>query len=193
VVRGWGGRALVVHEPPAPWTDQPVDPSPATGERVLFLGTYGRDEPVAEVVDGARQLPGVEFRITGDPATAPDGLLERRPANVEPLGYLHAEAYQREVRSADLVVVLTTEPTSVMRAAYEAVYACRPLVVTDWPALREIFPHAVHVPNTPDGIAAGVRRALDDLDGLRAVAETARTLQTQRWEAQLAALRDAVG
>jgi hypothetical protein len=28
---------------------------------------------------------------------------------------------------------------------------------SDWPALREVFPHAVHVPNTRAGIAFGVR------------------------------------
>lgn len=197
VVRGWGGRPLVVHEPPGAWTEEGGDaPAAVEGrqpDRVLFLGTYGRDEPVAELVAAARALPDVRVRVTGDPAAAPAGLLERRPANVEPLGYLAADAYQREVRNADLVVVLTTEPTSVMRAAYEAVYARRPLVVSDWPALREVFPYAVHVPNTPEGIARGVRRALDDLPALSAAAEPARQLQVQRWKTQLAALRQVVG
>lgn len=195
VVRRWGGVPLVVHEPPAPWTEQPA-PGASTagndGARVLFLGTYGRDEPVAELVAAARALPGVSVRVTGDPAAAPAGLLGELPANVQPLGFLDPHDYQREILGADLVVVLTTEPTSVMRAAYEAVYARRPLVVSDWPGLREVFPSAVYVHNTAAGIADGVRRALDDLPHLRGQAPAARELQVGRWDRQLAALQDAV-
>lgn len=195
-VRRWGGVPLVVHEPPASWTEEPEPlpaADPAGDARVLFLGTYARDEPVAELVAAARALPHVSMRVTGDPAAAPAGLLEGLPANVHPLGFLDADDYQREVRGADLVVVLTTEPTSVMRAAYEAVYARRPLVVSDWPGLRDVFPYAVHVSNTEAGIADGVRRALDDLPHLQTQARAARDLQTERWVRQLAALRDAVG
>ncbi len=195
VVRDWGGTPLVVHEPPAPWTTaaQATVRVPGDPPRVLFLGTYGRDEPVAELAEAARLLSDVRLRITGDPAVAPPGLLDALPANVEPVGYLGPAAYQDEVLRADLVVVLTTEPTSVMRAAYEAVYARRPLVVTDWPGLRLVFPHAVHVPNTAQGIAAGVRSALQDLDRLDDVAAPAREQQEQRWQSQLEALREAVG
>lgn len=196
VVRSWGGRPLVVHEPPAPWTssfaagaDLVLNEQP----RVLFLGTYGRDEPVSELAEAARLLPEVRLRVTGDPAVAPPGLVDALPANVEPVGYLGPADYQAEVLQADLVVVLTTEPTSVMRAAYEAVYARRPLVVTDWPGLRLVFPHAVHVPNNAQGIADGIRRALHDLERLNGLAVLAREQQEQRWEAQLAALRSVVG
>lgn len=196
VVLRWGGTPLVVHEPAAPWTATSFPPGePAGGNsRVVFLGTYGRDEPVDQLFAAARVLPdGVNIRVTGDPRSAPPGLLEGRPPNVQPLGYLAGDRYEAEIRSAHLVVVLTSEPTSVMRAAYEAVYARKPLVVSDWPILRELFPHAVHVPNTAAGIAAGVTAALDDLERLQAAAELARDLQEQRWSAQLAALRHAVG
>ena len=196
VVRDWGGCPLVVHEPPAPWTSSAsVRAVRGAGERprVLFLGTYGRDEPVAELAAAAALLPEVRLRVTGDPAAAPPGLLDSLPANVEAVGYLGPEDYQAEVLRADLVVVLTTEPTSIMRAAYEAVYARRPIVVTDWPGLRVVFPHAVHVPNNAQGIADGVRSALHDLERLNGLAARAREQQEQRWQAQLAALRTVVG
>lgn len=195
LVRGWGGVPLVVHEAPASWTEEPGPTASPTGSaepRVLVVGTYARDEPVVELVAAALALPEVTLRLTGDPAAAPVGLLDDQPANVLPLGFLGAEDYQREVRTADLVVVLTTDPTSVMRSAYEAVYARRPLVVSDWPGLREVFPYAVHVPNTPDGIADGIRRALADLPHLESEASAARDLQMARWAGQLKALRAAV-
>jgi hypothetical protein len=40
-----------------------------------------------------------------------------------------------------------------------AVYAIRPLVVSDWPVLREVFPYAGHVENSPQAIAVGMRAA----------------------------------
>ena len=196
VVTQWGGRPLVVHEPPAPWTapgHTGALSGPVGRAQVLFLGTYGRDEPVGELVEAARLLPEVELRVTGDPGAAPPGLLDELPSNVRLLGYLGPAEYQAEVLRADLAVVLTTEPTSVMRAGYEAVYARRPLLVSDWPGLRVVFPHAIHVPNTAQGIADGVRRAVHDLERLRGLAAPAREEQEQRWRAQLAELRSVVG
>ena len=86
-------------------------------------------------------------------------------------------------------MTLTTEPSSVMRAAYEAVYAGRPLIVTDWPVGRAVFPFAVHVPNNASGIAAGVGDAVARQAELQQVAVTARAMQLDRWEAQLDELR----
>ena len=197
-VRRWGGVPLVVHEAPAAWTaaPRPVTTAPTEAERgprVLFLGTFGRDEPVDAVFEAARAMPDVCLRVTGDPEAAPAALLAGRPDNILLLGFLPPEQYQHEVLEADVVVVLTTEPTSVMRAAYEAVYAQRPLVVSDWPGLREVFPHAVHVANTAEGVAAGVRQAVEQRAALAARAPEARAAQAARWDAQVAALRGVVG
>jgi hypothetical protein len=80
----------------------------------------------------------------------------------------------------------------MIRAAYEAVYAERPLVVSDWPALRDAFPHAVHVGPQAEAIHDGLRAALDDLPQLRAAAASARSAQDGRWAAQVATLREAI-
>ena len=47
--------------------------------------------------------------------------------------------YVAAIERADLVVSLTEEPTSVMRSGCEAVWAQRPLLVSDSPATREAF------------------------------------------------------
>jgi glycosyltransferase involved in cell wall biosynthesis len=107
------------------------------------------------------------------------------------LGYLGLQEYADAVASASVVLTLTTEPSSVMRSAYEAVYARVPLVTTDTPVLRETFPYAVHCGPTAADIAAAVRRALDGLDDLRAVSERAAAVQLARWDGQLAELREA--
>jgi hypothetical protein len=94
------------------------------------------------------------------------------------------------VYDAHVILTLTTEPTSVMRAACEAVFAGRPLIVSDWPVLREFFSYAIHVHNEPTDIARGIRQAVDQLTELAAIAPDAAAGQHRRWQAQLAALRE---
>lgn len=191
-VRAWGGRALLVHEPPVPWP--PVPPRPA-GERtrVLFPGTFRGDEPVAEVVEAAARLPAVDVVVTGDPRKRPIGLLDTLPSNVTLAGFLDPDSYRRVVQDADIVLSLSTERNSVMRTAHEAVYADRPLVVADRPLLRELFPHAVHAPVTATGIAAGIEEAIDRHAELIALAPQARALQEKRWNRQLGSLTEVLG
>jgi hypothetical protein len=83
-----------------------------------------------------------------------------------------------------VLLVLTTEPASVPRAAFEAVEARRPLVLSRWPGLAELFPGAALVDNNPDEIVSGIRATLADLPGLNARAAELRDRQRQRWRAQ---------
>jgi hypothetical protein len=192
VVTGWGGRAVEVHEAPGDLAG-PTSRAPRSGPlHLLCVGRLAADEPTAEVVAAAGQVPHCTFLVTGDPARAPE-LVRSAPGNVTFVGFLEPEAYQRALRNADAVMTLTTEPSSVMRAAYEAVYAEQPLIVTDWPIGRTLFPCAVHVANDAGSIAAGVGRMDDDLSHYVEVSPQARELQLQRWEGQLDSLRSLLG
>ena len=187
-IERWGGRGLVLHEAPGDWVPFPGR-RPGARPNVLFVCTFGRDEPAEEVIAAAAALPDVDVTITGD--------LDRAPAvevgpNVHLVGFLDQSSYRLAVENADVVLALTTEPTSAMRAAFEAVWAERVLVVNDWPLLHELFPNAVHVENTSESIAAGIRRALDEHERLQAAASESRLLQLSRWKDQIAALQGAL-
>jgi glycosyltransferase involved in cell wall biosynthesis len=187
-VRGWGGTADILHEAPIEWRGEPrigLHERP----RVLFVCVFQRDEPVAEVLEGARLVPELDVHVTGDVDRCPPVLRAAAPPNVRFTGFLSGERYERAVLDADVVLALTTEPSSVVRAGYEAVYARRPLAVSDWPASRELFPHAVHVPGDAHGIAAGLRDAVRDHERLVALTPAALALQRARWHEQLTALR----
>jgi glycosyltransferase involved in cell wall biosynthesis len=186
-VNGWGGHGLVVHEAPVAFPE-PRTPAVPT---VLFVGIFATDEPVQEVVAAARLLPDTRFRITGDVARAPRGLVAEAPGNVTFTGFLGPEQYRSEVASSTLVLTLTTEPESVMRSAYEAVYARVPVVVTDTPALRKTFPYARFTDNDASSLTQALTGALQDLPQLRASCEPARAAQLTRWQDQLRALRAA--
>jgi len=190
-VQRWGAHGLVVHE--APPTSRPGPAARGGRPQVLFVGVFSGDEPVEEVVAAAALLPEVDVLVTGDVDRAPTGLVAGAGANVVFTGFLDQDAYGARLEAADVVIALTTESTSVMRAAYEAVYARRGLVVSDWPALREVFPSARHRSNDAAAIADGVREALTE-DPVAAGQRADRALATQsaRWDDQLDAMRTAL-
>lgn len=188
-VRGWGGEAEVLHEAPPLWS-VPRAASIGARPRVLFVCVFAGDEPVDAVLEAAARLPKVDLAVTGDLRRCPPGVRESAPANVTFTGFLTGAAYPAALADADVVLVLTTnEEISVPRSAYEAIWARRPLVVSDTPAFRELFPAAVHVANDADGIAGGLRRAVASHDALRESAETAHAVQSARWEEQARRLR----
>jgi hypothetical protein len=146
LVSDWGGRGLLLHEAPAAWTqDVTVPDRPMGRPRVLWIGVFTRDEPVELLLELATSMPDIDVLVTGDPLKAPASFRATDcPANVRLLGYLDQADYRAAILSAHVVIVMTTESTSVMRSAYEAVYAMRPLVVTDWDALVARAPTARH-------------------------------------------------
>jgi glycosyltransferase involved in cell wall biosynthesis len=191
-VRRAGGRPLIVHEPPPLWRIDapPLPDAPAT---VLWVGVFAHDEPVAEVVEAARLVPGVQFVLTGDPDRCPPEVRAHAPANVTFSGYRRGEDYRALVADATIMMVLTTAPTSVPRGAFEAVAHLRPLIVSDQPLLREQFPEALFAANEAAALAAAVEEAQGRRAELAAVAHAARERDAGRWATQRAALLAALG
>lgn len=189
-VHSWGGRAVVVHEAPG----DVVAGQPARGERLrlLVVGNFNPDEPVSEVLEAAQHLPGCDFLVTGDLSKCDRALQAAAPPNVHMVGFLDPPRYRAALESCDAVVTLTTEPTSVMRAAYEAVYARRPVVVSDWPVARRLFPHAIHTSNDAAGLVAAIEGLGSDYGHFAALVDLARADQRARWQGQLQALLDVV-
>jgi hypothetical protein len=192
LVSSWGGRPIVVHEAPPSWT---VEPPGAIHEppRVLVLGALAADEPVAEVLAAARELPGVNFRVTGDPRRIESRLRASAAANTEFTGYLRGAAYVQALAEADVVLSLTRRPEAVSRATYEGVYALRPVVTSQSELTDRLFPHAIRVANDKDSIAAGVKEAIVRHHELVGVSQTARKLQQDRVASQLDDLRAVLG
>jgi glycosyltransferase involved in cell wall biosynthesis len=185
-ILSWGGQAMVVHEAPGDWQFTAV--ARHRRLRVLYVGRFAPDEPWEAVLEAARATPEYDVHLTGDPRHC--GADRRQvPDNVRFLGYLDPVRYRHAVVEADVVVCLTTEPGSVMRAACEAVWVGRPIVVSDWPISRELFPFAVHVANGGEELAIGLRRVDVDFGELAASGLAAYRLQRERWELQRRELR----
>jgi glycosyltransferase involved in cell wall biosynthesis len=192
IVRSWGGNASVFHEAPPRWR---VRAGAANGgrTRVLLVGILATDEPVAEAVEAAGRLSDVDLFVTGDVRKLPRSIIDRAPENVHFTGFLRGEAFRRAIEEADFILTLTTNETAAMRAAYEAVYAGRPLIISDSPERRDLFPHAIHVTNDAASIEQGLRLAVENRAQLVALTTDASRLQYERLEAQLATLKSTLG
>src|SRR5207247_2510572 len=146
-----------------------------------------------EVLAASRLLPDVEFLITGDVRRCPRALHDSAGPNVVFTGYLRGGDYLRSLEQADVVLVLTRHPKAVNRAAYEGVYAGRPLIISDGAAMTPLFPYAVHTSNEAANIAAAIRSSVERHAELVAAAPAALAMQNKRWHDQLEELRVAIG
>lgn len=136
----------------------------STGEaRVAVISSFEEDEPVAEVFAAARLLPQVTFYFSGNSKRIPAKILVQKPENVILTGFLQDSVYIGLLKNAHGLVVLTTEPNTLNCGSYEALAVAKPAVVSDWPQIRRWFTRGfVYVANTPEAIAAGVKKMLEE-------------------------------
>ena len=181
IVRGWGAHATVVADVPVIF--ERIEPFAKPGAMsIAVVCSFNYDEPLPEIIDAAAALPDVRFLVTGNPKHLASDLKARMPPNMTLTGFLSTEAYGGLITGADAVLTLTTRNHTMLRAAYEAVYQGTPVIVSDWPLLREAFPEgAQHVDNSAASIVRGVRAMHGDLPRYREGAARLKTLKLQRW------------
>ncbi len=149
---------------------------------VAVVCSHTSDEPIAEVLEAARQLPDVAFYVTGDTQALESSMVDKCSENVMFTGYLSVAAYGGLIGSVDTVLDLTTLDHTMLRGAFEAIYQGVPVVISDWPLLRAEFPiGAIHVHNTAPAIAAAVRAMRADVDRFKAEAKQLRVAKLTRW------------
>lgn len=158
-VAGWGGRSLVIGTVPVEFSCA----APAglgAGDHVAVINTFSQDEPLAELIAAARELPQVSFHVTGNVKHARQ-LPAAAPANVRFTGWLSEYDYSALLRGVDAVVCLTTHDHTMQRGAYEAMALAKPLITSHWRILRDTFNRGtLHVDNSPAAIAAAITEAL---------------------------------
>jgi len=156
IVEEWGCRYLVIGFTPGSYPrgeDFTLD-----GQfNVAVVSGFCPDEPLGLVFEAAALLPEVSFYVTGDSTRIARPLLSKKPGNCFLTGYLSYERYVGLLRGVDAIMVLTTGDHTLLMGAFEAVSIGTPLIVSDWPILRDYFSlGTVHVPNTVEGICEGV-------------------------------------
>jgi glycosyltransferase involved in cell wall biosynthesis len=152
----WGCHSFILGFTPAEYP--PGEPFPLkTGFNVALISTGAEDEPLEVAFEAASRLRDVNFYVTGNANCIPPNILAIKPDNCYMTGYLSNERYIGLLRAVDVVMDLTTRDHTLLLGAFEAVSLGTPLIVSDWPVLRDYFSlGTVHVPNTAEGIYEGV-------------------------------------
>ncbi len=155
-IQALGGRAFILPDPP---TQYPVRGRfPVQGDfSIAVVGSYSPDEPVAEILQAARETVDVQFFLTGDLKLAPAGMLENIPSNIHLTDYLDSVEYYTLLASVDAVMCLCTGEHTWQGGAGEGLWLGKPLIVSDMGILRDYFVGGtVFVANTADGIREGI-------------------------------------
>ncbi len=182
LVAGWGCPAMVLGFTPGHYPQG--EPFPFDGQfHAVVPSSFEWDEPLDVLFSAATQLPDITFYVTGDYRRAPAHLLAQKPSNCHLTGYLPYEQYIGLLRGADVIVDLVTRDHTLLLGAFEAVSLGVPLIISDWPVLREYFARgAIHTPNTVEGIRAAVREAQANLAQLKRDVLLLRDELDREWE-----------
>ena len=175
------GRTLIV--PDVPTELEAVEHHEfGAGYHAVYVASYSADEPFEVIIDAARRVPDITIWVTGKPKGKARELLEAGPSNVKRLGFLSRDKYLAAIAGANVVVALTTRDHTMQRAAYEAIYLGTPVIVSDWPILRENFDSGtLLVQNSGEALATALSQAKEQSEELKAGAALLREKKLARW------------
>ena len=158
---------------------------PGTFE-VLFVGKLIPLHGLETILDAARLLPDVPFRIVGSGQL--DSLLDDRPANVNWIPWIEYEQLPVAIQAAGCALGIFGTSDKAARVipnkAFQALACGTPLVTADTPAARELLTdgeNAVLVPTADaTALAAAIRRLAGDPALARRVAGAGRATYEAR-------------
>jgi glycosyltransferase involved in cell wall biosynthesis len=150
---------------------------------LAVISTYGEDEPLAIIFEAADRMPNVDFYITGDDQRITQSLKVNKPENCHLTGYLSDAQYVGLLRSANAVMDLTTRDETLLMGGFEAVSLGTPLITSDWRVLKDYFSlGTVHIPNTVEGVCAGVLFARENHTNLKREMSQMKEILQAQWE-----------
>lgn len=149
---------------------------------VVLVSGGGSDEPIGKVIKAAKLVPEVKIFITGAAMPKKEEPLTQNLINLTFTGFLAEPEYLNLLRQAEIIMVLTTRPNTILCGAYEALSLEKPMVLSDTETLRHHFPKGViPVENTAEGIAQGIKQAFSTLPQLQAEILQLKSEKNQQW------------
>ena len=153
---------------------------------VAVVSSFAYDEPLQIVFDAASELPDVYFYITGDNKNADEKLMIKKPDNVIITGFLEYDTYVDLLRRVDVIMDLTTEYTSMVAGAYEAVALEQPLILTNWLPLKRYFNKGtLYIDNSSDDIRKAVMVARTKKEELSKEMHQLKIERTKEWKEKI--------
>ena len=181
LVRSWGARSDIVQDVPIAFPSASEYQVPA-GPVIAVICTFTFDEPVECIFRAAAEAPEISFYVTGNSRRVAPEIMAIKPQNLHLTGFLPDADYVALLQRCTAVMCLTTLDHTMQRGAYEAAYLGRPIVTSDFGILRSAFAlGTVFVRNTPEEIAAGVRRMCAEAARYEAEAKQLRANKFANW------------
>jgi glycosyltransferase involved in cell wall biosynthesis len=136
--------------------------------RALFVGKLIPLHGLGVVLEAARLLPDVGFRIVGTGQQA--GLLDARPPNVTWVPWVEYERLPDELHGAGCALGIFGTSAKAARVipnkAFQALACGTPLVTANTPAARELLADGVSAllvqPGNPEALASAIGRLAED-------------------------------
>ncbi|HQN20067.1 MAG TPA: hypothetical protein PKV86_13035 [Syntrophobacteraceae bacterium] len=163
------------------------------GFNLLFICSYGEDEPYESVFEAAQAVgAGIQIHVTGnyrkkniDPASV--------PGNVRLLGYVSEEEYVTLLNSVDATIDLTTREDCLLCGAYETVAVEKAQILSGTKALRSYFrAGAVYTDNTASSLVDCIKELIEEKDRLEQETRALKPVLQQEWEARRMALEEQI-
>lgn len=154
-----GSRVLTLRDPISE-IRRPSTLGGRNGDQVLFICSFGSDEPLEVIHQLIESRPDLNFVITASPHRLPPGWRAKFESlsNLKLTGFLPTDRYQELLLTSGVAVVLTTRAATQPSGACEALASDTPLVVSRTTLTECLFGAWAHTAaNTVDELS----RALD--------------------------------
>lgn len=192
IVKTWNCRYMVLGYTPGEYPEG--EKYPLSGDfKVAVIGSILENEPMDVVLKAVNLMPDIKFYITGDTKRIDPHVLTNKPENCYLTGYISYEKYVGLLRDVDVIMTLTTRDHTLLMGGFEAISLEKPVIVSDWPILRDFFPQgAVFVMNTAEGLHEGVYKSRQEKETLKLGIASLHKQLDEQWERQLSELRQLV-
>jgi len=152
------------------------------GIKIVVVNSFAIDEPLDQILHAARSLSDIKFYITGKLLRAKKEFLENKPDNVCYTDFLPEEKYISLMRSADGIMILTTRNYCMLSGAHEALALGKPMIISDWPVLREFFNKgAIYVKNNKESIVKGIKTLIKNKRKLADEVKILKNVREREW------------
>jgi glycosyltransferase involved in cell wall biosynthesis len=194
LVEKWGGRGVVLPDRlPCLETGESWQYSGTAPFVAVFIAGYDDDEPLAEVLEAARQVSDLfHLYITGNYKRAGivPSIIDK---NINFTGFLSDGMYVALLARADLIIVLTSEQDLLNCGAYEAVVLGKPMLLSNSEAIRAYFDSgAIYVDNSTKEICDAFKLFPARQKQLRTEVQELRVRLERDWSKILATARGAI-
>lgn len=158
IIDDWKAPVTIVSDVPIEFHHVKM-PHKKSGFAITLINTFSDDEPLENFMMAAKELPDIQFYITGSlkQAKKKKRRVDYNLPHVQFTDFLSTDAYAGLLVASDGIVVLTTRDNTMQRGAYEAAYLGKPVITSHWGILKKTFyKGALFVDNTPEGILNGI-------------------------------------